>query len=173
MKRSTPWLLLLPSLSLSRRHPRTCRRRAFRHCKHLRLAAAAHDWHHGSRRDVGHRHDWNDRVSHHRTWGDCHFHHRHPRRPTFRTGREPRRNLAPIDDSTCRRFKLGRDQIGMLVTQITAEGAAADAGLSPREVHAIRSQRDNGQSPRQPLAIHCHYNEFRSCHSNALLKVAP
>jgi serine protease Do len=47
---------------------------------------------------------------------------------------DPGWNLAPIDDSARRRFRLGGDQTGVLVTQITAEGAAADAGLSPGDV---------------------------------------
>jgi serine protease Do len=50
------------------------------------------------------------------------------------TPADPGWNLTLIDDSARRRFKLGRDQTGVLVTQITAEGAAADAGLSPGDI---------------------------------------
>ena len=42
--------------------------------------------------------------------------------------------LAPIDDAARHRFGLGREQTGVLVTQITTDGAAADAGLSPGDV---------------------------------------
>jgi serine protease Do len=42
--------------------------------------------------------------------------------------------LAPIDDTARHTFGLGRDQTGVVVAQITADGAAADAGLSPGDV---------------------------------------
>jgi serine protease Do len=47
---------------------------------------------------------------------------------------DPGWDLAPIDDAVRRRYGLGRDQTGVLVTQITTDGAAADAGLSPGDV---------------------------------------
>jgi serine protease Do len=47
---------------------------------------------------------------------------------------DPGWTLAPIDDAARHRFGLGREQTGVLVTQITTDGAAADAGLSPGDV---------------------------------------
>jgi serine protease Do len=47
---------------------------------------------------------------------------------------DPGWNLAPIDDAARHTFGLGRDQTGVVVTQIAADGAAADAGLSPGDV---------------------------------------
>jgi serine protease Do len=47
---------------------------------------------------------------------------------------DPGWNLAPIDDAARHRFGLAGDQTGVVVTQITADGAAADAGLSPGDV---------------------------------------
>jgi serine protease Do len=47
---------------------------------------------------------------------------------------DPGWDLAPIDDAVRRRYGLGRDLTGVLVTQITTDGAAADAGLSPGDV---------------------------------------
>jgi serine protease Do len=47
---------------------------------------------------------------------------------------DPGWTLAPIDDAARHRFGLGREQAGVLVTQITTDGAAADAGLSPGDV---------------------------------------
>jgi serine protease Do len=47
---------------------------------------------------------------------------------------DPGWNLASIDDAARRKFGLGDVQTGVVVTQITADGAAADAGLSPGDV---------------------------------------
>jgi serine protease Do len=47
---------------------------------------------------------------------------------------DPGWNLAPIDDAARHRFGLADDQTGVVVTQITADGAAADAGLNPGDV---------------------------------------
>ena len=47
---------------------------------------------------------------------------------------DPGWNLAPIDDAARHTFGLGRDQTGVVVTQIAVDGTAADAGLSPGDV---------------------------------------
>jgi serine protease Do len=47
---------------------------------------------------------------------------------------DPGWNLARVDDAARHTFGLGRDQSGVVVTQVTADGAAADAGLRPGDV---------------------------------------
>jgi serine protease Do len=47
---------------------------------------------------------------------------------------DPGWTLARVDDAARHTFGLGRDQSGVVVTQVTADGAAADAGLRPGDV---------------------------------------
>jgi serine protease Do len=59
---------------------------------------------------------------------------------------DPGWDLAPIDDAVRRRYGLGRDLTGVLVTQITTDGAAADAGLSPGDV-VVEVQQEKVAGP--------------------------
>ena len=47
---------------------------------------------------------------------------------------DPGWTLAPIDDAARHTYGLGDDQTGVVVTQVAADGSAADAGLNPGDV---------------------------------------
>jgi serine protease Do len=55
-------------------------------------------------------------------------------------------NLAPLDDTTRHTFGLNREQTGVVVTQIVADGAAADAGLNPGDV-VVEVQQEKVAAP--------------------------
>jgi serine protease Do len=59
---------------------------------------------------------------------------------------DPGWNLAPIDDTSRHTFGLGRDQTGVVVTRITPDGAAADAGITPGDV-VVEVQQENVAAP--------------------------
>jgi serine protease Do len=59
---------------------------------------------------------------------------------------DPGWNLAQIDDAARHTFGLGPDQTGVVVTQITADGAAADAGLRPGDV-VVEVQQEKVAGP--------------------------
>jgi serine protease Do len=59
---------------------------------------------------------------------------------------DPGWNLTSIDDAARLRFGLGRDQTGVVVTQITPNGAAAEAGLDPGDV-VVEVQQEKVAAP--------------------------
>jgi serine protease Do len=65
---------------------------------------------------------------------------------------DPGWNLAPIDDATRRTLGLAHDEAGVVVSQIAAEGTAADAGLSPGDA-IIEVQQEKVAQPEDVIRL--------------------
>jgi serine protease Do len=65
---------------------------------------------------------------------------------------DPGWNLMPIDDAARRTLGLGRDEAGVVVSQIAADGTAADAGLSPGDA-IIEVQQEKVARPEDIVRL--------------------